>query len=120
VRFLLDENVDARLLSYLIDHGHDATQIPNDYPFGLVDEQVLMLAVQEQRVLVTNDKDFGELVFRARLPHVGIILFRLGDYAPLPMLIARLEFVLNRYSDKLDQFLTVTPYRIRVRHRFPF
>jgi hypothetical protein len=60
MRFLLDENADARLVSYLTDQGHDVTQIATDYPSGLPDEQVLSLAHQEGRILITNDKDFGE------------------------------------------------------------
>jgi predicted nuclease of predicted toxin-antitoxin system len=40
---------------------------------------VLAIATAEQRVLLTNDKDFGELIFRRRLPHAGVILFRLAQ-----------------------------------------
>jgi predicted nuclease of predicted toxin-antitoxin system len=115
MKFLLDENADARLLTYLADQGHDATQIATHYPAELSDERVLSLAHREGRILLTNDKDFGELVFRKRLPHQGVILFRLGYYAPLATRIARLEYVLAHDADRLDQFLTVTPHRVRAR-----
>jgi predicted nuclease of predicted toxin-antitoxin system len=78
MKFLLDENMDFRLVPFLGYLGHDATAISVDYPHGLPDHEVLTLAHKEQRILLTNDiGDFGALVFQQRLPHSGIILFRL-------------------------------------------
>jgi predicted nuclease of predicted toxin-antitoxin system len=76
VRFLLDENAEARIAAFLLGRGHDPTRVGHDYPAGLPDEEVLALAYEESRVLITNDKDFGELVVRGRRPHAGVILFR--------------------------------------------
>ena len=83
MRFLLDQSSDARLIPYLSDRGHDATRIARDYPPGLPDEQVLAIAATEGRILIASDRDFGELVFARQHPHAGVILFRLGPYAPL-------------------------------------
>ena len=69
--------------------------------------QVLAIAYAEQRILITNDRDFGELVFRLRQPHAGVVLFRLGDYAELATKIERLAYILTHHSDHLDQFLVV-------------
>jgi predicted nuclease of predicted toxin-antitoxin system len=76
VRFLLDENAEARIAAFLLGRGHDATRVGHDYPAGLPDEAVLALAYEESRVLITNDRDFGELVVRERRPHAGVILVR--------------------------------------------
>lgn len=54
MKFLLDENVDARLLPFLTDLGHDVTSVAKDYYYGLLDEDVLELAHQEHRILLTN------------------------------------------------------------------
>lgn len=115
MRFLLDQSADARLVPYLSSLGHDVTRVGHDYPGGIPDTEVLRLAVDEQRILITDDRDFGELVVDRHLPHRGVIFFRLGDYAPLATKIERLDHVLSHFSDRLDQFLTVTRQRVRVR-----
>jgi predicted nuclease of predicted toxin-antitoxin system len=117
MKFLLDENVDARLKTHLTQLRHDVTRVGTDYPRRLPDRDVLSTAQAEDRVLITNDRDFGELVFRLRQPHQGVILLRLGDYAPLATKIQRLNDVLTRYGDQLEHFIVVTPRTIRVRRR---
>lgn len=64
MRFLLDESADLPLREHLRRLGHDATAIAHEYPGALPDSDVLAIAVSEDRVLITNDRDFGELVFR--------------------------------------------------------
>jgi predicted nuclease of predicted toxin-antitoxin system len=77
---------------------------------------VLATAHQEQQILITNDKDFGELVFRHRQPHAGVILFRLPYGASLTLKLDRLDHVLTAYAQSLDQFLVVTERSVRRRH----
>jgi predicted nuclease of predicted toxin-antitoxin system len=117
MKFLLDENVDARLKIHLTQLRHDVTRVGADYPRGLADREVLSTAHAEGRVLITNDRDFGELVFRLRQPHQGVILLRLGTYVPLATKIQRVDDVLARYSDELEHFIVVTPRTIRVRRQ---
>jgi predicted nuclease of predicted toxin-antitoxin system len=114
LRFLLDENADARLALFLRELGHDVATVVSDYPQRTLDRDLLEIARAEARVLITNDLDFGELVIRERLPHAGIILFRLRSTA-LSVKIERLTAVLRDYADQLDQFLVVTEADIRVR-----
>lgn len=76
MRFLLDESAEARIAVFLAKAGHDAARIGRDHPAGLSDGDVLDIAHRERRVLVANDKDFGELVVRFGRPHAGIVLFR--------------------------------------------
>jgi predicted nuclease of predicted toxin-antitoxin system len=116
MRFPLDESADARLAAHLVREGHDVTVIARDYPNALDDEVVLAIAYDEGRILITNDRDFGDLVFRQQRPHAGVILFRLTT-TDLPSKIARLAEVLADYRDRLDHFLVVTDQRIRVRQR---
>lgn len=60
MKFLLDENVEYRLVSFLQNLGHNVTAIGYDYPHSLSDSEVLELAQKEQRILLTNDhSDFG-------------------------------------------------------------
>jgi predicted nuclease of predicted toxin-antitoxin system len=117
VRFLLDESADARIQPYLRSQGYDASRIASDYQAGLPDQDVLALAVSEDRILITCDNDFGDLVVRQGRAHRGVILFRLGDYAELELWIERLDHVLTHHRSQLDRFIVVTRRQVRVRGR---
>ena len=73
MRFLLDACAASRTLhKALVDLGHDVLSARGAHS-GASDESLLALAHRERRVLVTEDKDFGELVFLRRLPHPCIV-----------------------------------------------
>ena len=73
MRFLLDCCAASRTLhAALVDHGHDVLSASAGYSTAS-DETLLELAHRERRVLITEDKDFGELVFLRRLPHPCIV-----------------------------------------------
>ena len=114
MRFLLDENVDTRLARFLRRQGHDVTAIAQDYGHSLGDQEVLAIAAREQRVLITDDLDFGELVVRERLPHAGVLLFRLGGAEPT-VKQDWLEFVLANHAQDLMSLVVVTARGVRVR-----
>ena len=114
MRFLLDESADSRLARYLRSLGHDCSTIAEDYVRSLDDVDVLMLAYRDRRTLVTDDRDFGELVFREGRPHSGVIYLRLG-IADLALRIDRLGYVLANHASQLDRFLVVTRDAVRVR-----
>jgi predicted nuclease of predicted toxin-antitoxin system len=114
MRFLIDASSDARLVPYLRSFGHDVTRIGTDYPADLPDRAVLATAHAEGRILITDDRDFGELVFRHRQPHEGVLYLRLATTV-LSVRIARLQAVLDAYPDDITEFLVVTEERIRLR-----
>jgi predicted nuclease of predicted toxin-antitoxin system len=114
MRFLLDESVDVRVAAYLRTLAHDVTVVAQDSPSSIPDTLVLAIARGEQRTLITNDRDFGELIFRQGQPPAGVIYLRLGTYE-LASIVARVSDVLEACSDQLNEFITVTPARIRVR-----
>jgi predicted nuclease of predicted toxin-antitoxin system len=114
VRFLFDQNTERRMAAYLRRAGHDVTQIARDYPHSLPDRDILVIAYREQRILVTNDNDFGELIFVDGMPHAGVLFFRMwsGD---IELKISRLEYVLQDFADHLHDFIVITEKRVRVR-----
>lgn len=114
MRFLLDENADIRLADFLREQGHEVATVVDDYPQRTLDRDLLALARQEGRILITNDLDFGDLVIRERLPHAGLILFRLRTVA-IAMKRERLATVLRDHAGDLGRFLVVTESTIRVR-----
>lgn len=76
MRWLVDECVDAELVKQLRNRGHGVAYVAADGA-GSTDPQVLLRAREEDRVLLTEDKDFGDLVFRLRLALPGVILLRI-------------------------------------------
>lgn len=96
----------------LIKQGHDVVTAAEIGP-GTPDDVLLARAAQEQRVLITEDKDFGELVFVHRMPHAGIV--RLTDMSGQQRLEAMRE-LLKHHSGALGQgqILVVTPNQVRV------
>lgn len=76
-RLLADENIPAKAIEALRVAGLDAFSIREHAP-GITDEEVLRLAVAQSRVLVTFDRDFGELIFgHGRTPPPSVIYFRI-------------------------------------------
>lgn len=75
MKFLVDENVGARIVRYLRDERHDAVWVRDVAP-GLADRDILARARAARRIIVTYDLDFGELVFLGREKHCGVILLR--------------------------------------------
>ncbi|MEE2927301.1 MAG: DUF5615 family PIN-like protein [Chloroflexota bacterium] len=81
---------------------------------GLDDSDVLSLAVEDDRILITADKDFGEMVFRERRLHKGIILLRLADERSSNKLEV-LNRLFQQHSDHLpDNFVVVTESTVRI------
>lgn len=114
MRFLLDESADYPLADFLRQQGHDVTAIAHDYPHALGDSEVLAIAVNEERIIITNDLDFGELIVRRRLRHRGVILFRLGD-EDLPTKIQWLQYVLSNYPEDLHELIVIAEEKVRIR-----
>ncbi len=78
MRFLVDESSGGAVASAVSTLGHDVIEVAAVLP-STADEEVLKLAVRENRIIQTNDKDFGEMVYKSQLPHRGVVLFRLTD-----------------------------------------
>ncbi|MBV9688971.1 MAG: DUF5615 family PIN-like protein [Ktedonobacteraceae bacterium] len=108
--------MELRLGFSLKTQGHDVTAIATDYTRALEDEEVLKIAKNEQRILITNDKDFGELVFRYHHSHAGVILLRLKR-VDIQIKQERLTSVITTYRHFLRSFLIVTLYTVRIRKR---
>lgn len=118
MKFLLDACVDSRdLRALLTGRGHDVASAAEVGP-STPDDLLLARAAQEQRVLITADKDFGLLVFVHRMPHAGIV--RLTDMSDAQRIVAMRE-VLDDRSEALGQhsILVVSPKRVRVSRSEP-
>ena len=113
MRILADENFPGDAVIALQARGHDVSWVRADAP-GSSDIEVLARAQDEDRILVTFDKDFGELAFRSGLPTTsGVILFRISVSSP--SYIARTAVAaMEGRTDWAGQFAVVEDDRIRV------
>lgn len=113
MKFLADENIGLAVINPLRRLGFDIKSIKEIKP-GLKDPEVLSLANRENRVLITTDKDFGELVFVNKLAHTGVILLRLKrETTNTKFLVLRRLFKKN--LQLLHAFTVVSEKQIRIR-----
>jgi len=114
VRWLADECVDAGLVSHLRAAGHDVLYVAEIAP-SVTDAEVMTLARTEGRVLRTEDKDFGDLVFRRGQQVPGIVLLRI-DPAMHVRKASRLDAVIRRFGENLrGRYTIVEEARFRTR-----
>ena len=114
MRLCANENLPEECILRLRQSGHDVLWIREARP-GIPDTEVLALAHAEGRLLITFDKDFGELVFRsgAKASH-GIVLFRIPQ--PSASAVAtKVVAVLASRDDWAGQFSVVEEFAIRMR-----
>lgn len=109
MRFLVDECTGPTVAKWLKNLQHEVFSV-YDEARGLDDESIIKKANLENYILITNDKDFGEIVFRMRKPHKGIILLRLEDERPENK-IAVLKRIFENYSDSLTNNFTIATER---------
>jgi predicted nuclease of predicted toxin-antitoxin system len=114
MRLLANENFPGLAVAALRAAGHDTLWARTDLA-GWRDEEILKRAEAEERILLTFDKDFGDLAFRAKLPATcGIILCRMST--PLPEIVAnRVVAELGSRSDWAGKFAVIEDYRVRIR-----
>lgn len=113
MKILANENVPADAVDLLRAHGHDVLWVRADFP-GAADDVVLARAQSERRVLITFDKDFGELVFaKGRAASSGVILFRLE--MPSPWVVAgKVAAAVDSRQDWEGHFSVVDDAKIRM------
>jgi predicted nuclease of predicted toxin-antitoxin system len=114
MNFLVDEGVDRQIVEKLRQDGHSVLYIAEMAP-GIGDDEVLAIANEKGALLLTSDKDFGELVYRQGRLTPGVILIRLAGLSP----IQKAEIVtsaIGQHSDEVSSaFAVVTPAAVRIR-----
>ncbi len=112
--FLADENLDFPVVDALRQAGYRVLYIREAEP-GIDDAQVLSRSTHASAIVITSDKDFGELIFKQHLNAAGIILLRLSGLKNTEKAALVLE-VINTYSDALpNSFTVVSAHKVRIR-----
>jgi predicted nuclease of predicted toxin-antitoxin system len=112
MRFLVDESTGPAVAAWLAGEGYEVFSV-YDLARGMDDDENVSKAFDENWILITNDKDFGEQVYRERKPHHGIVLLRLADERAQSK-IEILRQLLNSHAKKLpEKFVVVTEKTVR-------
>ncbi len=114
MKLLADENVARDIVAWLRSGGHDVLFAAEAAP-GTADSDWTAHAEREQRIILTSDKDFGELVFRDCQTSYGIVLLRMDDLT-VPEIVARLQVVWSVIeANPAGRFIVITENKVRVR-----
>ena len=114
MRLVADENIPMKAIILLREKGHDVLSISESLP-QTADEEILEIAERDGRIILSFDKDFGELAFCSELPVTcGIILLRIPVLSADYLTTTIVDAVQSR-SDLAGHFTVVEPGRIRMR-----
>ncbi len=114
MRFIVDESSGVAVAEYLRSTGHDVLAV-SEIMHQAEDQDILILALNEQRILVTNDKDFGELVFRSGQGHHGVPLLRLRNESSANR-VRVVRSVMESHANRLQgHFVVATETGVRIR-----
>jgi predicted nuclease of predicted toxin-antitoxin system len=117
MNLLADESVDGPVVERLRHEGHQVVYVAELAP-GITDDEVLRQANDRGALLVTADKDFGELVFRQGRVHTGVVLLRLTGL-PLGAMAETVAAVFrDRGAELLGAFSVVSASAVRIRRAF--
>jgi len=112
MKLLVDECTGPAVAHWLEQQGHDVFSV-YDQARGIDDDRVIEIAQAEGRILITNDRGFGEKVFRERRPHHGVVFLRLANERSANK-IRVLDQLIRLHGDAIaNHFVVVTDTRIR-------
>lgn len=114
IRLMIDVNLGIGIEDYLKSQGYDVVTVRSINP-SMDDEEICRLAKNESRIILTLDKDFGDLVYKNRLKHSGILILRLDDWS-LKNKIDILQWILHQHGENLqDSFSIYQKGNLRIR-----
>lgn len=114
MNLLADEGIDKPIVDLLRSNGFDVIYILETNQ-GADDEFILEMANADERILLTQDKDFGELVFRLKSAHHGVILIRLEGYKASLKAEITLKMLVKHNRELIKSFTVIQPNAIRIR-----
>jgi len=116
MKFLIDVNASGALANWLIEQRHDVAKVADKNP-KMSDERILRWALLEDRIIVTTDKDFEEMIWRQKKPHRGILRL---ENLPRKERIKLLRDTLVHHGHDLESgaivIASTSKYRVRKMH----
>ncbi len=116
--FIADEGVDRQIVERIRQDGHQVVYVAEMSP-GIVDDLVLRQSRDTASILITPDKDFGELVFRQGQASAGILLIRLSGLSPAQKALTVSAAIREHGNELPGGFAVLGPGNIRIRRTLP-
>ena len=114
MKFLIDENIGRSVIQYIKGKNYDTVVAKEEFT-GRDDIFLIKKAFKENRIIITNDKDFGYLCFKTNYPTAGTILFRLKEENPEKK-VKMLDYLLTEKQDNIyNYFIVISDNKIRFR-----
>ncbi len=117
MKILADENIEREIIEVLRETAYDVLSVKESY-IGSSDEEVLQIAEKENAIILTNDKDFGELVFRYSLKSRGVVLLRLGNLPLTDKIEKTIETIQTHEAELENAFTVISENSVRIRKSF--
>jgi predicted nuclease of predicted toxin-antitoxin system len=114
VNLFADEGVEREVVERLRTDGHTVAYVAELSP-SITDDEVLDQANTQSALLVTADKDFGELVYRLGRVHAGVVLIRLAGLSPTAKADAVSELFRDHATELVRAFCVIAPGSVRIR-----
>jgi predicted nuclease of predicted toxin-antitoxin system len=115
LKFLVDVGVSKKVEKWLKENGYDVKAVRDINP-KTGDSEILHIAIAEGRMVITMDKDFGELVYNSGKKHSGVLLLRLED-ANGAQKVEIVKKILREYADKIEtKFCVFQDGRLRIKN----
>ena len=115
MRFLADESCDSIIIKVLREAGHDVLAVAETTPRA-EDSEVIRLAHRGKRILLTEDKDFGQLVFAHGEKSLGVFFLRFPFRARAQIARDVSDLIMQQGEKLIGCFVTIQPGRIRISH----
>lgn len=112
MKFLVDECTGPAVAHWLKQQGHDVFSV-YDQARGIDDNKIMEIAETEERILITNDRGFGEKIFRERRPHHGVVFLRLANERGLNKIRVLSELLVQHSASIKDRFVVLTETQVR-------
>ena len=116
MKFLADMGISPRVVEELLQNGHDAVHLAEQELNRMVDSDILQKARQEERILLTHDLDFGELLAASGGELPSVVILRLRDMRA-PNVSKHLFSIIDQQAEALTKgaVLSVTEQKVRIR-----
>ena len=114
MKIVADENIDRLVIERLQTNGHEVLSIARQFASS-PDTEVLSISSNERALLITEDKDFGELVFHKKRSHFGVLLVRLEGISRQERIRMVCDIIQSRGSELANAFSVLTPASLRTR-----
>lgn len=112
MRFMVDECTGPAVARWLREQHHEVFSV-YDEARGLDDNRIIEKAFAEEWILITNDKDFGEKIYRERRPHKGVVFLRLEDERAASKIDTLRKLLAGHAEQLAGRFVVVTEKRVR-------